>query len=260
MKRLLLLLCALVSLPTFAAPKSDLWPYWKQSNQANQSQISHQDWQQLLDTYLVEQGENTLFRYSQVTSTDKTKLKQYIQRLAKLNPLQYNQAEQYAYWINLYNAITVDLILDNYPVQSITKLGGLFSFGPWGDDVVEINGKNLTLNDIEHRILRPIWNDPRTHYAVNCASLGCPNLQTQAFTADNTQALLERSAKTFINSSKGVSIQGNTALLSSIYDWFAEDFGGKKQVFNHIAQYAPQYKNFSGNVKYEYDWDLNQAN
>ncbi len=242
MKRLLLLLCALVSFSTFAAPKSDLWPYWKQSNQANQSQISHQDWQQLLDAYLVEQGENTLFRYSKVTASDKAKLKQYIQRLAKLDPLQYNQAEQYAYWVNLYNAITVDLILDNYPVKSITKLGGLFSFGPWGDDVVVINGKVLTLNDIEHRILRPIWNDPRTHYAVNCASLGCPNLQVQAFTADNTQALLDSAAKTFINSSKGVSIQGNTAQLSSIYDWFAEDFGGKKQVFNHIAQYARNTK------------------
>ncbi|MDF4820647.1 DUF547 domain-containing protein, partial [Vibrio parahaemolyticus] len=94
MKRLLLLLCALVSFSTLSAPKSDLWPYWKQSNQANQTQISHQEWQQLLDTYLVEQGENTLFRYSQVSSVDKTKLKQYIQRLAKLDPLQYNQAEQ----------------------------------------------------------------------------------------------------------------------------------------------------------------------
>ncbi|NMU76367.1 DUF547 domain-containing protein, partial [Vibrio parahaemolyticus] len=86
------------------------------------------------------------------------------------------------------------------------------------------------------------------------------NLQSQAFTADNTQALLDSAAKTFINSSKGVSIQGNTAQLSSIYDWFAADFGGEKQVFNHIATYAPQYKNFSGKVKYEYDWDLNQAN
>ncbi|MCV5656507.1 DUF547 domain-containing protein, partial [Escherichia coli] len=83
---------------------------------------------------------------------------------------------------------------------SITKLGGLFSFGPWDQDVIIINGKSLTLNDIEHRILRPIWQDPRTHYAVNCASLGCPNLQTQAFTAENTQALLESAAKTFINS------------------------------------------------------------
>ncbi len=123
-----------------------------------------------------------------------------------------------------------------------------------------VNGKDLTLNDIEHRILRPIWNDPRTHYAVNCASLGCPNLQPHAFTAENTQALLDSAAKTFINSSKGVSIQGNTAQLSSIYDWFATDFGGEKQIFKHIAKYAPQYKNFSGKVKYEYDWTLNQAN
>ena len=260
MKRLFLLLCALVSFSTFSAPKSDLWPYWKQSNQANQAQISHQEWQQLLDAYVIEQGENTLFRYSQVTVSDKEMLKQYIQRLAKLNPLQYNRAEQYAYWVNLYNAITVDLILDNYPVESITKLGGLFSFGPWADDVVVINDKALTLNDIEHRILRPIWNDPRTHYAVNCASLGCPNLQPQAFTAENTPRLLDSAAKIFINSNKGVLISGNTAQLSSIYDWFAADFGGKKQVFNHIAKYAPHYKNFSGNVKYKYDWNLNQAN
>ncbi|MGR5420599.1 DUF547 domain-containing protein [Vibrio sp. PNB22_4_1] len=259
MTRLLLLMCALVSFSTFSAPKSDLWPYWQQSNQANQAQISHQEWQQLLDTYLVKQGENTLFRYSKVSSADKAKLKHYIQRLTNLNPLQYNQAEQYAYWVNLYNAITVQLILDNYPVKSITKLGGLFSFGPWGDDVVVINGKVLTLNDIEHRILRPIWNDSRTHYAVNCASLGCPNLQTQAFTADNTQALLNSAAKAFINSRKGVSVQGNTAQLSSLYDWFADDFGGKKQVFRHIVQYAPQYKSFSGKVKYEYNWDLNEA-
>jgi len=124
MKRLLLLLCALVSFSAFAASKSDLWPYWQQSNQANQTHISHQEWQQLLDNYLVEQGENTLFRYSKVTASDKAKLKQYIRRLVKLDPLQYNQAEQYAYWVNLYNAITVDLILDNYPVESITKLGG----------------------------------------------------------------------------------------------------------------------------------------
>ncbi|AXY02000.1 DUF547 domain-containing protein [Vibrio alfacsensis] len=258
MKRLLLLLCALVSFSTFSAPKSDLWPYWKQSNEANQNQISHQEWQQLIDTYLVEQGENTLFRYNKVSSTHKATLKQYIQRLAKLDPLQYKQAEQYAYWVNLYNAITVKLILDNYPVESITKLGGLFSFGPWGEDVVVINGKSLTLNDIEHRILRPIWNDPRTHYAVNCASLGCPNLQTLAFTADNTQALLDNAAK-HSSTAKGVSVQGNTAQLSSIYEWFANDFGGEKQLFNHISKYAPQYKNFSGKVTYEYDWSLNQA-
>ncbi|GEM74291.1 DUF547 domain-containing protein [Vibrio sagamiensis] len=259
MKRLLLLLCTFISFSLFAAPKAELWPYWQQSNEQNNAEISHKIWQQLLDRYLIQQDENTLFQYKNVSADDKVQLKKYIQHLANLDPLQYRQAEQYAYWVNIYNAITVDLILDNYPLKSITKLGGLFTFGPWEEKIIKINNKDLTLNDIEHRILRPIWQDPRTHYAVNCASLGCPNLQIQAFTADNTQAILESAAKTFINSSKGVSIQGNTAQLSSIYDWFAADFGGEKQIFNHIVKYAPQYKNFSGKVKYGYDWNLNQA-
>ncbi len=254
------LLCFLLSFSVFAAPKADLWPYWQQSSKTSQAQISHQEWQQLLDSYLVTQGENTLFHYRNVSTADKEKLKQYIQRLTKLDPLQYSKAEQYAYWVNLYNAITVDLILDNYPIKSITKLGGLFSFGPWDENVVVINGKNLTLNDIEHRILRPIWQDPRTHYAINCASLGCPNLQAKAFTAENTQTLLEHAAKSFINSKKGVTVQGDTAQISSIYDWFAIDFGGEAQVFNHIRKYAPQYNSFSGRVTYDYDWNLNQAN
>ncbi|MEF1308497.1 DUF547 domain-containing protein [Vibrio mytili] len=260
MKRLLLLLCTLFSCAVFAAPKAELWPYWNQSDEANPTHVSHQEWQQILDNYLVTQGENTLFRYRSVSTADQTKLKRYIQRLSNLDPRQYRKAEQYAYWVNLYNALTVDLILDHYPIQSITKLGGLFSFGPWDDEVVSINGKSLTLNDIEHRILRPIWQDPRTHYAVNCASLGCPNLQQQAFTANNTQVLLDNAAKAFINSDKGVSIQGNNAQLSSIYDWFAADFGGEAQVFDHIRKYAPQYNSFSGRVTYDYDWSLNQAN
>ncbi len=115
MMRFLLLLCALFSFSVFSAPKADLWPYWNHSNEASQTQIAHQEWQQLLDRYLVTQGENTLFSYSKVSATDKIKLKQYIQRLTKLDPLQYRKAEQYAYWVNLYNAITVDLILDQLP-------------------------------------------------------------------------------------------------------------------------------------------------
>jgi hypothetical protein len=150
------------------------------------------------------------------------------------------------------------LILDEYPVKSITKLGGLFSFGPWGDEVITITGQTLTLNDIEHRILRPIWNDPRTHYAVNCASLGCPNLQTQAFTADNTEALLESAANAFVNSSKGASISGNTITLSSIYEWFEADFMQDDGALEHMAKYRPDLASFDGKIKYDYDWDLNK--
>ncbi|WP_436322753.1 DUF547 domain-containing protein [Vibrio cidicii] len=257
--RPLMLLLLFFSFASYAAPKSELWPYWQRSDEQSTLAISHQTWQNLLDRYLVRQGENTLFRYAAVSDADKKALKQYLADLAAHDPLRLKRAEQYAYWVNLYNAITVDLILQHYPVKSITKLGGLFSFGPWNDKVITINGKALTLNDIEHRILRPIWNDPRTHYAVNCASLGCPNLQPYAFTASNRDALLEQAAREFINSSKGVDMQGNQARLSSIYDWFIEDFGGKAHLFEHIGTYAPQYRGFSAKVEYHYDWSLNQA-
>ncbi|MDC5807779.1 DUF547 domain-containing protein [Vibrio europaeus] len=258
MIRIITLLLTLISFHSFAAPKSELWSFWQQSNQSDTTAISHQDWQSFLDSYLVKNGDNTLVKYGSVSSQDKQKLNRYITSLAAIDPREYSLNEQYAYWVNLYNAITVDLILDDYPVKSITKLGGLFSFGPWDDEVVTVAGKKLTLNDIEHRILRPIWNDPRTHYAVNCASLGCPNLQTQAFTADNTEQLLEQAAKEFINSDKGVlQLKGKTQ-LSSIYDWFAEDFGNKQELIQHLAKYRSELANLSGKFSYEYDWDLNE--
>ncbi|GLT18211.1 DUF547 domain-containing protein [Vibrio zhanjiangensis] len=259
MKFILSLLLAMISFSTFSAPKSDLWPYWNKSDDASTLVVDHQDWQQLLDQYLVSKGEYTLFKYASVSAKDKQVLANYLERLAKTDPLSLNKAQQYAYWVNLYNAITVQLILDNYPVKSITKLGGLFSFGPWGDEVITINGKTLTLNDIEHRILRPIWNDPRTHYAVNCASLGCPNLQHKAFTADNTESLLEQAAKSFINSDKGVLVNGNGARLSSIYDWFGEDFGDKPELIKHLSQYRADLGTLDGKISYDYDWSLNDT-
>ncbi|MFA0037171.1 DUF547 domain-containing protein [Vibrio sp. 10N.261.52.A1] len=259
MKQLLVIISLLFSTLAWSAPKSELWPYWNQSNEANSEQVSHQSWQQFLDSYLVKQGQNTLVRYQAVTATDKSKLKQYIKQLEQMNPLEHPKAEQYAYWVNLYNAVTVELILDAYPVKSITKLGGLFSFGPWGDDVVSVNGKSLTLNDIEHRILRPIWRDPRTHYAVNCASLGCPNLQPQAFTSDNTETLLEQAASEFVNSDKGVVVKGNKLQLSSIYEWFAVDFGNQQQLIQHLDQYRAEPVKNTDKISYDYDWSLNQA-
>jgi hypothetical protein len=259
MKNLLLVISLLFSSLAFSAPKSELWSYWDQSNESNSGTISHATWQQFLDNYIVIDGQNHLIRYQAVSSNDRSLLKQYIEQLANTDPRKFSQAEQYAYWVNLYNAITVELILDAYPVKSITKLGGLFSFGPWGDEVVTINSKALTLNDIEHRILRPIWQDPRTHYAVNCASLGCPNLQTQAFTAENTEALLEQAARQFVNSDKGVLVQKNKLQLSSIYDWFIADFGTQEQLIEHLNQYRTQPLSNVKNIDYEYDWALNQA-
>ncbi|GAB7219147.1 DUF547 domain-containing protein [Vibrio comitans] len=259
MYKIWILILSLFSFDAFSAPESEPWPFWDKHTQSTQS-IDHGQWQTLLDAYLVERGENTLFRYASVTDTDKQTLKTYISSLAKIDPRLYSQTEQYAYWVNLYNALTVDLILDNYPVKSITKLGGLFSFGPWGEEIIEVAGQPLSLNDIEHRILRPIWQDPRTHYAVNCASLGCPNLQAKAFTAENTEQLLEQSAQVFINSDKGAKLSNGKLQLSSIYDWFAVDFDGEQGVLKHLANYRSDLTGFEGKVSFDYDWKLNKAN
>ncbi|EGU49201.1 hypothetical protein VII00023_14540 [Vibrio ichthyoenteri ATCC 700023] len=253
-----LLALPFITFSTQAAPKSELWPYWQQSNENNHTTIDHQAWQEILDQYLSISGQNHLFAYQEVKQQDKQKLDNYIAQLSQIDPRNYSQAVQYAYWVNLYNAVTVDLILDAYPVKSITKLGGFFSFGPWDEEVVTIEGKQLTLNDIEHRILRPIWNDPRTHYAVNCASLGCPNLQTEAFTAKNTEILLEQAAKDFINSPKGVNVSEKGVILSSIYDWFSRDFAADGGVITHIESYRSNSIVNSATVTYDYDWSLNK--
>ncbi|RJX70526.1 DUF547 domain-containing protein [Vibrio sinensis] len=258
MPRLTVLSLVLFSFPLYAAPESKLWGYWQQSNENNAAEISHQTWQEILTEYVSKQGEDNLFAYQAVTQSDNAKLDSYLSQMTQLNPLQYSKDEQYAYWVNIYNAITVDLILEEYPVSSITKLGGLFSFGPWDEKVVTINGKTLTLNDIEHRILRPIWQDPRTHYAVNCASLGCPNLQTSAFTARNSEQLLEQAAMEFINSDKGVKQQEKKLIVSSIYDWFATDFAIDGGVRNHLKKYRPELKESQKSLDYEYDWSLNE--
>src|SRR5262249_38666689 len=159
--------------------------------------------------YLVP-GKVNLIRYAQVTPIDRESLNAYIARLSALLVSKYARAEQLAYWINLYNALTVRLVLDHYPVASIRDIDispGLFADGPWDKDLITVEGKRITLNDIEHRILRPIWNDPRLHYALNCAALGCPNLQPTAFTSDNADQLMERGARDFINT-RGVRVIG----------------------------------------------------
>ncbi|PSW10575.1 DUF547 domain-containing protein [Photobacterium rosenbergii] len=253
------LLFLILSASTFAAPKADLWPYWQQYATSNSQKVDHSRWQRLLDKYLVVQPQQTLFRYSRVSDSDKYELDRYLRDLTKINPHQLGRNEQFAYWVNLYNAQTVKMILDEYPVSSITKLGGIFSFGPWDEQVLTVNGKPLSLNDIEHRILRPIWRDPRIHYVVNCASLGCPDLQPEAFTASNTERLLEKSATRFINSRKGVNPQGSKTQLSSIYEWYGSDFGNQSQLQKHINQYRQGASITLGNVSYDYNWSLNEA-
>lgn len=264
---LLALFLSTASISAFSAPKKDLDPTWNYFATNKTMSVDHTKWQTFLDTYLHTDNSNQTFvAYQEVQKTGRNTLDDYLTYLTSIDPRSLTKAQQMPYWINLYNAKTVQLILDNYPVKSITKLGkAWFGFGPWDDKLLEVNNKELSLNDIEHRILRPIYNDARIHYAVNCASFGCPNLASQAFTLENTEQLLEQSAKDYVNHSRGVEFKnGDKKLrLSSIYDWYQVDFGNNEQeLIEHLKHYAApelleKLNAFSGSISYDYDWALN---
>lgn len=208
-----------------------------------------------------------LFDYAGAHAAGEVKtIKAYTDYLASKNPDTLSEPDQIAYWANLYNALTVKLILENYPVKSIRKIkAGAFSLGPWKRDEVTVNGEVLSLDDIEHKILRKRYPNPAlVHYMVNCASIGCPNLQPKLWTGATLDADRDAAAREFINSSRGVEIKGDELKVSSIYDWFKEDFGGSKsETLKHFRQYAgPELLSaLDAGAKidgYGYDWDLNE--
>lgn len=208
-----------------------------------------------------------LFDYAAADAAGEYKIiKTYTDYLASQNPDTFAEADQIAYWANLYNALTVNLILENYPVKSIRKIkAGAFSIGPWKRDEVTVNGKTLSLNDIEHEILRKRYPNPAmVHYMVNCASIGCPNLQSKLWNGATLDADRAAAAREFINSPRGVAIKGNELKASSIYDWFKDDFGGSKSAtLDHYREFAgPELRAaLDAGAKidgYKYNWDLNE--
>jgi len=252
-----------------AAPKAEPWPFWAANDPAGMVPVDHAPWDRFLKKYVVTNhpfGINR-FRYAAVTPEDRKILDGYILHLQQVEVTRLNRFEQKAYWINLYNALTVKVVLDHSPVKSIRDIKispGFFNSGPWGAKLLTIQGQKVSLDDIEHRILRPLWKDNRVHYAVNCASMGCPNLQLDAYSTENMDALLEKGAREYVNHPRGVRFAGDRLYLSSIYDWFQADFGGSDEaVLRHVQQYAApevvgRLKGFHGKISYDYDWRINE--
>ena len=262
----LAIVLGMTSLPA-TAQDAELIPMWDASDESNTATIDHAPWQAILDRYLRTDDPSGVHRFDygalKANADDRQKLGAYLKSLATLDPRSFAKAEQMAYWINLYNALTVFVIVPRYPVDSIKDIkSGLIDFGPWNLELIPVQGEKLTLNNIEHGILRPIWRDPRIHYAVNCASIGCPNLAPEAYRSDNLERLLEQGATEYINHPRGAQVTDGELLISSIYDWFKADFGGTDEgVFAHLARYArPELAaQLSGYDSFDddYDWSLN---
>ncbi len=259
------LAAALACAAAVAAPRAELWERWTAHTAGSEATVDHSAWDAFLKAHLVERDGVRLVRYADVSAESRDALRRYVADLEAVDVGALDRGEQLAFWVNLYNARTVGLILEHYPVGSIRDIpGGLFTRGPWDLDVLTVEGEALTLNDIEHRILRPIWKDPRIHYAVNCASVGCPNLAADAYTAANAEGLLERGAAEYVNHPRGARVEDGRLTVSSIYVWFQEDFGGDDAgVIRHLAGHArpglrARLEGVARIASDDYDWSLNE--
>ncbi len=248
-----------------AAPEPRLVDeYWEGSGSAGP--VDHSAWDAFLAEYARLDGDGLRRIDYSAASAGRGALQDYLALLQSVDPTTLPRPEQFAYWANLYNAATVEVVLAAYPVESIRKIGGsLFSPGPWGEEVVTVAGRALSLDDIEHGILRPIWGDPRIHYAVNCASVGCPNVGASAFRAEGLEEALDAAARDYVNHPRGAEVRNGRLYVSSIYDWFDVDFGGDDAgVIAHLRSFAdPELAGalegitrISGD---DYDWALNDV-
>ncbi|MAP80028.1 MAG: hypothetical protein CL526_02955 [Aequorivita sp.] len=215
--------------------------------------VDHSQWDQLLKQHVQPNG---LVDY-QGFSANLPQLEAYLKMLSKQNPNQdWSVQELLAYYINLYNAATIRLIVENYPVNSIKDIDS-----PWTKGRVAIGDKMLSLGGIENGILRKM-NEPRIHFAINCASVSCPKLLNEAYTASKINEQLNTVTKEFIDSTEN-EISENSARLSTIFDWYKNDFkvNGKTDVIGYINQFSDIKIKPNANISFKnYNWKLNSSN
>lgn len=231
-------------------------------------EIDNSAWNEFLSTYAA-LGDDGVVRvaYGAVTESGKTGLRAYVEMLEATDPTTLGSDAQLAYWINLYNAATVALIIDHYPVKSIRdiKSNPFDVLGPWNDKRLTVNSVELSLNNVEHDIIRAIFAEPRIHYAVNCASIGCPNLRLSAFEGADIDETLTEQARAYINHPRGVDVDARGRVNASrIFSWYKKDFGASDaEIIDHFRLYADDAlkAKLEGKSKissFDYDWSLNE--
>ena len=234
---------------------------------------SHADWNALLKKHVVllQGGKASQFRYAEMAK-ERAALKAYLENLSKVKPEEFeswSRPQRMAFLINAYNAFTVEKILTRYPnIKSIWDFGKVFG-NPFKDDFFTLLGRKFSLDGIEHDTLRKkgAYDEPRIHYAVNCASIGCPMLREEAYVAERLEAQLAQQAERFLSDRSRNRAAAGKLEVSKIFDWFKEDFGQREQYFARYAKLladdpAQQKLVAEGKASLaflDYDWTLNDV-
>jgi len=210
----------------------------------------HSNWDKLLQTYVDDAGNVDYKGFL----TEREKLQDYLDLLGETIPnADWTRKETLAYYINVYNAATVALVLDHYPIPSIKKIPNR-----WKQKWIVLGDKTTSLNDIEHKILRKM-DEPRIHFAINCASYSCPKLLNQAFTSDNVERLLDKASVDFVNDPKRNRFEGANAELSQIFKWYRPDFTENGSLRSYVNQFVENPLGKAAKISFmDYDWRLNE--
>lgn len=249
------------------------------SSTAAFADFNHSSWDSLLskNVTMINGGKASVVNYAGMKA-DQAKLDSYMAATSKVSQSEFNgwsKDEQLAFLINVYNAGTVELVLTKYPgIKSIKDIGGVFG-SPWKQNFIPLLGKTRSLDDIEHNLIRGSkrYNEPRIHFAVNCASIGCPALLDDAFTASKLDKQLEQVTSQFLADSSRNRLKGSTLEVSPIFKWYKEDFEtnwrGTKDLEGFLGRYSSSLglnksqtadlKSGKTKISYtNYDWNLNK--
>ncbi|MBK8580751.1 MAG: DUF547 domain-containing protein [Flavobacteriales bacterium] len=219
----------------------------------------HSSWNELLQGHM----HDGLVDYKGLVK-EKDKLHAYCKSLSSTPPADnWSKNDQLAFWINTYNAFTVQLIVDNYPVKSIKDLNPSVSVPlvhtVWTSTKFNIGDKEYSLDDVENKVLRGKLDEPRIHFAINCASISCPPLRNEAFTGERVQEQLDDQARKFINNPNYNRVSKDKSELSKIFSWFSGDFKKQGTVIDFINQYSKVKMDANAELSYmNYDWNLNE--
>ncbi|SNS52308.1 Protein of unknown function, DUF547 [Ekhidna lutea] len=223
--------------------------------------VSHKSYDELLQKYVDEEG---MVDYKGLKA-DRSKLKSYLSILEN-NPPQksWTRDQKLAYWINAYNAFTLELILEHYPVASIKDIGSTikipFVSTAWDIKFINIGDEEYDLNNLEHGIIRKEFDEPRIHFALVCAAVSCPKLQNRAYTPEQLDSQLTKAAKEFLaNPAKNEFKNSNQATLSKLFNWYGGDFNNNGTLIEYINQYSSTKLSKDADIEWkDYDWALNE--
>jgi len=254
----------ILTLPLIIAGCSDTKETYEIKGTPDLIEHTHAAFTEILKTHM----RGSRFDYAALKE-DPDKLITYLDTLAAVKRSEYDawtREQQMSFLINLYNAATLKLVIDHYPIESIREIGGLLR-SPWKQSVVRMFGEMVTLDHVEHEVLRPDFKEPRIHFAVNCASIGCPDLRSEAIRAVDLDRQLEEQTQAFLSdrTRNHFDAENKTLHLSPIFKWYSEDFvESSGSIATFVAPYLSDREQATieqGDIRIrhtDYNWNLNE--